>query len=81
MPLRKRKCLRQDEDLTQHPNIKLDVFKNYNRKACLLECQARTLYFTCGCLPYYFPDFSAFVENKTACNVKGLKCLAEVASK
>ena len=78
MPLEKRKCLKHDEDLSQHPDVKIEVFKNYSRRACLLECQAREIQESCGCLPYYFPDFSRIWKKNTHCDLSGLKCLAAI---
>ena len=79
MPLFKRDCLRHDEDMADYPDVKLSVFSNYSRKACLLECQATELFKKCECLPYYFPDFSSIWKRDTSCNYTGLKCLAEVS--
>ena len=50
MPLFKRDCLRHDEDMADYPDVKLSVFSNYSRKACLLECQATELFKKCECL-------------------------------
>ena len=80
MPLEKRKCLKHSENLMPEAQVHLDVFKNYSRKACLLECQARQLQEDCGCLPYYFPDFSKIWKKDTTCNLKGLQCLSNVSS-
>ena len=81
MPLYKRACLRHDEDMKKHPDIKLNVFSNYSRKACLLECQAEEIFKHCECLPYYFPDFSSIWGKDTSCNYAGLQCLSEVSGK
>ena len=80
MPLSKRKCLKHDEDLKLYPDVKLEVFKNYSRKACLLECQARKIRDICHCLPYYYPDFSRLWGMKTDCDLKGLQCLSNITS-
>ena len=79
MPLFKRDCLRHDEDMTNYPDVKLTVFSNYSRKACLLECQALELFKKCECLPYYFPDFSSIWKQDTSCDYVGLVCLSEVS--
>ena len=79
MPLFKRACLRHDEDMKNYPDVKLNVFSNYSRKACLLECQALQLFKECGCLPYYFPDFSTVWKQDTSCDYAGLLCLSRVA--
>lgn len=80
MPLEKRKCLNHDEDMTLYPDIFLEAFKNYSRKACLVECKARQVFLTCGCLPYYYPDFSNLWQADTTCDLNGLRCLANVSS-
>ena len=80
MPLSKRKCLKHDEDLKLYPDVTLEVFKNYSRKACLLECQARKIRDICHCLPYYYPDFSRLWGMKTDCDLKGLQCLSNITS-
>ena len=80
MPLSKRKCLKHDEDLKLYPDVKLEVFKNYSRKACLLECQARKIRDICDCLPYYYPDFSRLWKRKTDCDLTGLQCLSSITS-
>ena len=77
----KRKCLKTNEDLKLVPEVKLEVFKNYSRRACLLECTARTIYHRCKCLPYYYPDFSKLWKKSTNCNFEGLRCVADYAGK
>ena len=77
MPLAKRECLKHNENMDNYEDIVLQVFANYSQKACYLECEARALYSKCGCLPYYFPDFSRVFKNDTNCNVTGLRCLAD----
>ena len=39
----------------------MEVYTNYSRDACLMECRARLLFDKCNCLPYYFPDFSRWL--------------------
>ena len=81
MPRESRKCIKHDENLSQYPDITLEVFKNYSREACLLECQARKIQELCGCLPYYYPDFSRLWKKNTDCNLEGLRCLANISGK
>lgn len=81
MPLAKRECLKHDENMDEYEDIVLQVFSNYSQKACYLECEARALMSKCGCLPYYFPDFSRVYKRDTNCNVTGLRCLANQYSK
>ena len=47
-----------------------------NREACLLECKAEQLHAKCGCLPYYYPDFSKIWGVNTKCNRTMLSCLS-----
>ena len=77
MILEKRKCVKQNENLDEI-GITLETFRNYSRPSCLLECQARKLYDVCGCLPYYFPDFSKVWSNPVTCDKTGLICLSNV---
>ena len=55
--------------------LKMDAFLSYSRHSCLLECRARHLFDECGCLPYYYPDFSAVWGKSTSCDFDGLKCI------
>ena len=74
MALDRRGCLLQDEDLTD-TGVTMQAFSKYSRHSCLLECRARKVFADCGCLPYYFPDFSAVWKENTTCTLDGLKCL------
>ena len=64
-------------------DITLDVFKDYTRKNCILECQAKVFQEMCGCLPYHYPDFHRAWEqvNSTTCNYTGLLCLSKVSGR
>ena len=75
-----RKCIKHDEDL-EGLGIQFTAFKNYSRPSCLLECQAKRLYDLCGCLPYYFPDFSKVWGHPVTCGKGGLICLSNVNGK
>ena len=65
-------------------DIELDVFQDYTRKNCVFECQARSMFKMCGCLPYQYPEFHLIDTgiwkevNHTACNYTKLLCLSEV---
>ena len=59
MERKRRNCIKKDEDLSS-TGIKMEVYTNYSRDACLMECRARLLFKQCNCLPYYFPDFSRY---------------------
>lgn len=79
MAFGRRKCvLRNETDKNALPDdARLKVFKQYSREACLMECRARIIMKECGCLPYYYPDFRKVWRKDTACNIKGLGCLAK----
>ena len=82
MSVSRRQCLNKN-DMNDLPKlgIKLDAFQNYTQEACLLECRAETIFGMCGCLPYYYPDFSKVWRKNTTCDLAGLKCLAKTLSK
>ena len=80
MNLDKRKCVTHNENLNG-TGIKMETFANYSRPSCLLECRANILFERCGCLPYYFPDFSKPWKKRTTCDVQGLKCIANQTGK
>ena len=74
----RRNCIMQNEDLSG-TGIVLEAFKNYSRPNCLLECRARVMYDKCGCLPFYYPNFSEVWKKDTTCNRTGLSCLSDIA--
>lgn len=76
----RRKCLLRNEDLSG-TNVTIKAFSNYSRPSCLLECRAVHLLRECGCLPYYFPDFSKIWKVNTTCDLDGLKCVGSKTSK
>ena len=65
-------------------DIELDVFQEYTKKNCVFECQAKSIFKNCGCLPYQYPEFhlantGMWKEvNSTTCNYTQLICLSEV---
>ena len=67
-------------------DIDLDVFRDYSRKNCEFECQAKSIFKRCGCLPYHYPEFQVATTgiwkgvNSTACNYTQLLCLSKVPS-
>ena len=67
-----RKCIDHDESL-DGTGVTLEVFQNYSRTSCLLECRANLLLDKCGCLPYYFPDFTIVKHVNKSCDLEGLK--------
>ena len=77
MDLEKRNCVLKDENLNG-TGIDKHIFNDYSKEGCLLECKARMLNQRCGCLPYYFPDFSSYLgKNDTICNETQLQCLSD----
>ena len=79
MALKKRKCVLQNEDL-EGTGIHKNVFADYSKEGCLLECRAKMLDSLCGCLPYYFPDFSSFLGKNNSCSEEQLQCLSRETS-
>ena len=78
LDMQQKRCLSRYDNITKYPDIKLDVFANYTRKGCILECHANLYFNECGCLPYHYPDFSLVWGKNTNCNFTGLKCLSTV---
>ena len=86
MDLKHKRCLARTDVLTKYrtrqPRLQLDVFANYTKKGCILECHANLYYDMCGCLPYHYPDFTkAWHVNSTTCDFNGLRCLSTVKGK
>ena len=72
------------KDCASKHDIELDVYQDYTRANCVFECQARSIFQNCGCLPYQYPEFhlanTGIWENvtSTACNYTQLICLSRV---
>lgn len=49
LPLSKRQCYFEDE-------LPLTTSPVYTYKTCMSECTVDTIYSTCGCLPFYYPE-------------------------
>ena len=79
--LYQKKCLSRSDNVTKLSEVKLEVFANYTRKGCILECHANRFYEKCGCLPYHYPDFSAVWNKPTNCNHTGLQCISKLVGK
>ena len=73
-----------DKKCASKNDIELDVFQGYTRRNCIFECQAKSMFKKCGCLPYYYPEFhlsntGIWKEvNSIACNYTQLLCLSKV---
>jgi len=91
MAFNKRQCLWHDEDLSYYPDVDVELYQIYLRKACFMECQAKSIMERCGCLPYYFPEFGEVWGNvshlghldwaDTTCNHTQWLCLATYTDK
>ena len=79
--LYQKKCLSRIDDMKKYKEIKLEVFANYTKKGCILECHANIFFEKCGCLPYHYPDFSVVWKKNTTCNHKGLQCISKLVGK
>ena len=79
--LYQKKCLSRFDDVKKYKEVKLEVFANYTRKGCILECHANIFFDKCGCLPYHYPDFSFVWKKNTTCNHEGLKCISKLVGK
>ena len=66
MSFERRNCIKENEN-EDIDGIKLVVFSNYDKKACLMECNAKRLNKQCGCLPYYYPNFEYVWNMTTTC--------------
>ena len=75
MSLSRRDCIIKNEDL-EGTGIVMEAFKNYSRPNCLLECRARLMFDRCGCLPFFYPEFSRVWGESTTCSREGLACLS-----
>ena len=82
MDLKHKRCLARTDDLAKYDDIRVDIFANYTKKGCILECYANLYYDMCQCIPYHYPDFTkAWHVNSTTCDYNGLKCLSTVEGK
>ena len=87
MTLQRRQCLSHDEDFSKLPieeaeKYKPKFFSDYNMHGCIMECRAMYSLDTCGCLPYYYPEFKDDAnKNGTGCNVTQLECLSNISGR
>ncbi len=81
MAIKRRNCIKSNEVKSEmlEAGVTLEVFQNYSRPACIIECRAREVFDKCNCLPYYFPNFAAVWKKSTTCSMEGLECLASNA--
>ena len=79
--LYQKKCLSRSDDMNKIKDVKLEVFAYYTKKGCLLECHANRFFNKCGCLPYYYPNFSVAWNKTTNCNHTGLQCISKLVGK
>ena len=86
MTLQRRKCLTHTENFDLLPpdekaEYKPKYFAHYTMQGCVMECRADYSLETCGCLPYYYPEFKAGnkTKNGTGCNLEQLECLSNIS--
>ena len=85
MSLGRRNCLSKIEDFSLLPpeeaaKYKPKYFSHYTMQGCVMECRANYSLDTCGCLPYYYPEFNdAQFTDGLGCDVEGLKCLSNIS--
>ena len=79
--LYQKKCLSRSDDMKKYKEVTLEVFANYTRKGCILECHANIFFKKCGCLPYHYPDFSVVWKKNTTCNHTALQCMSKLVGK
>ncbi len=81
MSIKRRNCIRHDEDRTdmEEAGVKMEVFEDYSRPSCIIECRARHIFSLCKCLPYYYPSFAQVWKKNTSCDAEGLLCIAKEA--
>merc|ERR1712179_796373 len=87
MSLNRRRCLSHDEDFDLLPDeekkeYEPKYFSHYTMQGCVMECRAEYSFDTCGCLPYYYPEFKNgnITVNGTMCNVEQLECLSNISA-
>ena len=86
MSLNRRRCLSHDEDFDllqdeEKKKYEPKYFSHYTMQGCVMECRAEYSFDTCGCLPYYYPEFKNgnITVNGTMCNVEQLECLSNIS--
>ena len=79
--LYQKKCLSRSDNIKKYKDVKLEVFAYYTKKNCILECHANIFFKKCGCLPYYYPDFSSSWNMTTNCNHTALQCISKLVGK
>ena len=85
MTLERRKCLWHNEDFSKLPveeaeKYEPEFFSHYNLQGCVMECRATYSLETCGCLPYYYPEFkNEMFSGSLGCNVEQLQCLSNIS--
>ena len=85
MSLQRRNCISHSEDFSsllpeEREMYKPKYFSDYTMQGCVMECRATYSLETCGCLPYYYPEFKdADYKNGTGCNVTQLECLSNIS--
>ena len=80
MALNRRECISHDEDFDNADDdvkeYKPKFFSHYTMQGCIMECRAEYSLRKCGCVPYYYPEFST---TKMCSNVTQLECLSNIS--
>ena len=81
MSLKRRKCISHDEDFDNAWDedvleYKPSFFSHYTMQGCIMECRSSYAMKTCGCVPYYYPEFHG---TKMCSNVTQLECLSNIS--
>ena len=81
MALNRRECISHDEDFDNAwdedvEEYKPKFFSHYTMQGCIMECRAEYSLRKCGCVPYYYPEFST---TKMCSNVTQLECLSNIS--
>lgn len=74
MKLEQRVCLFDDER-------ELKTVVKYSFESCMTECVIDAIYKTCGCIPFYYPDYTEYSQpfdnRKKTCSFDDVKCLRD----
>ncbi|XP_015608259.1 sodium channel protein Nach isoform X2 [Cephus cinctus] len=64
-PIRKRKCVFDDET---------DVYRGYTYSDCIVNCRVKDIWKTCGCRPFFYPE-STIKGTSRICDMTDIECL------
>ena len=61
----------------QRENEMLQIFREYSREACVLECQVQQAFQRCGCYPWDYP-FNHQDDDFIICDIYGNICFDDM---